>query len=145
MQQDEIARNYGGQNGTIEHLLQALGKVMTAHSQALEILSLQSEENKKLKEQIELLEKVASQDGLTGLFNQAYFKQQLKAIGNAYDRSENEAPERRHTQGNAIIMIDMDYFKPINDTHGHAAGDEALKTVAGYLNPTCAKRMLWRA
>lgn len=112
----------------VQRLLYALHDLMAAHNQAMEIISIQSEENERLKSEIEILEKAALQDGLTGLFNQAHFTSELDAINLG-----DETTERRHTQGNALIMIDMDDFKPINDTHGHAAGDEALKTVAKYL------------
>lgn len=50
-------------------------------------------------------------DTLTGAYNRAYFEEQLKSL----------------TGVAAIAMLDLDYFKSINDTCGHQAGDEALK------------------
>ncbi len=63
----------------------------------------------------------ANYDTLTGLANRAMFINRLRI---ALARAE------RLSTGVAILFIDLDRFKPINDVHGHDAGDEALKTVA---------------
>ena len=63
------------------------------------------------------LQKMAIQDGLTGTFNHV-FMQQL--IGDAINRS------RRSSSPLALLMIDVDSFKQINDTFGHNMGDEVL-------------------
>jgi diguanylate cyclase (GGDEF)-like protein/PAS domain S-box-containing protein len=61
-------------------------------------------------------------DDLTGVFNRAGFRQRLaRAIDMAAD-----LPDRRLT----LALIDVDHFKVINDTHGHAAGDTALVEIA---------------
>ena len=61
-------------------------------------------------------------DDLTGVFNRAGFRQRLaRAIETADDM-----PDRRLT----LALIDVDHFKAINDTHGHAAGDAALVEIA---------------
>ena len=61
-------------------------------------------------------------DDLTGVFNRVGFRQRLeRAIELAGD-----AGDRRLT----LALIDVDYFKAINDTHGHAAGDVALVEIA---------------
>lgn len=59
-------------------------------------------------------------DKLTGLYNRAYLDYML----------ENSTRERNNLGG---IMIDVDYFKDINDTYGHSYGDEALIDVARVL------------
>jgi diguanylate cyclase (GGDEF)-like protein len=63
----------------------------------------------------------AMQDSLTGIGNRAFFNQSVEAaIGRA----------QRHGNLFALAYIDLDGFKAINDTKGHAAGDEVLKEVA---------------
>ena len=64
---------------------------------------------------------LASHDALTGLHNRITFERALEA---KIKRSEQEDGEL------AVILVDLDDFKPINDTFGHAAGDKMLKTVA---------------
>jgi diguanylate cyclase (GGDEF)-like protein len=63
----------------------------------------------------------AVRDGLTGLFNRSYFLDQVELLA--------EQAEARGL-GLAIVLLDVDYFKRINDTHGHDAGDAVLKEVA---------------
>lgn len=63
-------------------------------------------------------------DGVTGLPNRATFDQHLEAEINRADRSG---------QSIGVILVDLDYFKQINDQFGHAAGDNALSKVAGTL------------
>ena len=74
----------------------------------------------KMTEQ-ELLHR-AQHDQLTGLANRAAFDQ---ALEHALARAQR-TPERRI----ALLLMDLDGFKAINDTHGHLAGDVVLKTVA---------------
>jgi diguanylate cyclase (GGDEF)-like protein/PAS domain S-box-containing protein len=63
-------------------------------------------------------------DPLTGLFNRRHFDSQLEII---------LADQLPHGQSVCLLMIDVDGFKFINDTYGHPAGDEALRTIAGLL------------
>ena len=77
---------------------------------------------RKLKDAITRLEESSSRDGLTGVFNRRYFESQMLA---EVDR------QRRYGGALSLIMIDIDHFKRVNDTHGHLGGDEVLKTIAG--------------
>jgi len=78
---------------------------------------------------IEVLERRATTDGLTGLLNRKTFHARLSAV---LTRLDGRYPC-------ALIMLDIDHFKRINDIHGHPAGDEVLKNVAGIINKTIRK------
>ncbi|MFA9478401.1 GGDEF domain-containing protein [Phycisphaerales bacterium AB-hyl4] len=69
----------------------------------------------------------ANRDGLTGVYNRRALQARL-----------NEEVERaeRYGQPLSLAMIDVDYFKQYNDTLGHLAGDDALRTVASALQST---------
>jgi diguanylate cyclase (GGDEF)-like protein/PAS domain S-box-containing protein len=67
------------------------------------------------------LRKLATTDSLTNIWNRRHFRYLAKR---ELDRTKRYGGEL------ALMMIDLDHFKRINDTYGHAVGDEALKTVA---------------
>ena len=69
-------------------------------------------------------------DALTGVFNRRQFQDALDAAVAA--GATGEAPP-------AVFLLDVDHFKPINDTHGHGVGDEVLAELARRLGPAaCA-------
>ncbi|TWA69125.1 PAS domain S-box-containing protein/diguanylate cyclase (GGDEF)-like protein [Azospirillum brasilense] len=72
-----------------------------------------------LKESEERLRRLSITDPLTGVSNRRHF----------VEAAEQElARARRHGRPVTLLMLDLDHFKSINDTHGHAVGDEALRT-----------------
>jgi diguanylate cyclase (GGDEF)-like protein len=75
----------------------------------------------KLGETLEALRRLATRDQLTGVLNRREF-----------DRIMDEERERALRFGHplALIMVDIDRFKAINDTHGHPVGDVVLREVA---------------
>lgn len=78
-------------------------------------------------------------DGLTGLYSRKYFyNEAIKLL--ELERSDTDGrrkrslrKEHRRPEQCAIIFIDLDAFKTINDTHGHSAGDQVLKKVASII------------
>ncbi|CAN5843657.1 GGDEF domain-containing protein [soil metagenome] len=74
-----------------------------------------------LVEVLTRVEKLATRDELTGLLNRRHMLQVLDEHLSQYHRSG---------RGFSVAMVDLDHFKRINDTFGHAAGDEALRAFA---------------
>ena len=72
----------------------------------------------------------AEHDGLTRLPNRSYFESCLK---------EAIAERRNSGKALALFFLDLDDFKKVNDTHGHAAGDTVLKVVAARLSRAVRK------
>lgn len=66
----------------------------------------------------------ATTDGLTGLHHQKYFKTRLKK---EFSRA------KRHNRSIALILVDIDHFKAINDNLGHLAGDAVLRELSKIL------------
>jgi diguanylate cyclase (GGDEF)-like protein len=75
-------------------------------------------------ERVQELERQATQDSLTGLHNRRRFEEDLRA---AMARSSRDG-----TTG-ALLMVDLDDFKQVNDTYGHPAGDRLIREIAGVL------------
>jgi diguanylate cyclase (GGDEF)-like protein len=80
--------------------------------------------NRELEESLLRIEQIASRDDLTGLPNRVVFNQYLAhAIGQA----------RRTRSRLAVVFVDLDRFKNVNDGLGHDAGDQALREIASRL------------
>jgi diguanylate cyclase (GGDEF)-like protein len=73
----------------------------------------------------EKLQSMAIRDGMIGLFNHSFMEQ---LIGDAINRS------KRSNIPLSLLMIDVDFFKKVNDSYGHNAGDEVLKLMAKLLD-----------
>lgn len=74
------------------------------------------------RDQEEALKLLAETDPLTWLFNRRHFDRRLAAEADRAKRSEHLL---------ALLMIDVNGFKQVNDRYGHSAGDEVLRAVAG--------------
>ena len=85
------------------------------------LLRKQEEAARKLEEHNKKLLDLASKDPLTGLDNRRVFNRSLET---ELDRIA------RYDQGFSLLIVDVDYFKKVNDTHGHPAGDAVLKELA---------------
>ena len=100
----------------------ALARLNEAHAMEKELRRRLQEESKKLEETNQKLQNLAWQDSLTGVSNRRYLVEQLERCIHA---------TQRHAFGFSLILLDIDHFKGINDTHGHLTGDQALIAVAG--------------
>ncbi|HPH96535.1 MAG TPA: histidine kinase N-terminal 7TM domain-containing protein [Anaerolineaceae bacterium] len=90
----------------------ALGRLLALHDYT---------ERKRL---MAVVEQLAITDPLTGLYNRRYFSQR------AQEELERSA-RLRHPL--SLLMLDLDHFKRVNDTHGHSTGDQVLAHFAGIL------------
>ncbi len=83
----------------------------------------------RARDDLTALELKAHRDGLTGLANRGVFDDQLRRDWDAC---------RRRGQPLTVMLVDLDRFKSVNDTHGHAVGDEVLRRAA-YALARCAR------
>jgi two-component system cell cycle response regulator len=77
--------------------------------------------HEKLRGALEQSVDMAFTDSLTGLYNRRYVTRHLASL------AQSRGTEERNV---ALIMVDIDHFKAVNDTHGHDVGDEVLKEIA---------------
>lgn len=84
-----------------------------------------AEKNEELQRANEILAQLSITDGLTKLHNHRYFQDHLTREIKRVSRTQ--APL-------SLILLDIDDFKLLNDTHGHAAGDEVLVSLAAIMN-----------
>lgn len=107
----------------------ALGKLNLSYEQL--ILELQESKEKterfanELREANVQLQELAFRDGLTNLYNHRYFQETL---GKELERS------KRFGRPLSLILFDIDFFKKVNDTYGHPAGDQVLINLANAIN-----------
>ncbi len=87
-------------------------------------------ELERTRTRVEELKTRVERDALTGALNRAAFE---RHFADHWDRRAS----RRDSSPLALIMADIDYFKSVNDNHGHQAGDEVLREVARALERSC--------
>ncbi|RZI80054.1 MAG: GGDEF domain-containing protein [Rubrivivax sp.] len=79
------------------------------------------QQRKELKAALEQVNKLATHDVLTGLFNRRYMQDKLENSVQRFDR---------YGERFTIALIDLDHFKQVNDRHGHRVGDDSLSAFA---------------
>jgi len=99
-------------------------KLHSEHLQREQSLRALSEQNQAFQKEHQILSRLSVTDGLTELNNHRYFQEQL--------RREVKRLQRTGI-GLAMLIIDIDDFKKLNDSYGHAAGDEFLRQLAQIL------------
>ncbi|HYD33251.1 MAG TPA: diguanylate cyclase, partial [Methylophilaceae bacterium] len=108
------------------HWISAHGSVYTVNGQPTHMTGIVFDITER-KEADERLRHAAMHDPLTGLPNRAML----------FEYAEHLLPHnRRNNRCAAVLFLDLDRFKPINDTHGHEVGDQLLKEAANRLSRT---------
>lgn len=115
-------------DGTIFHISLKLSEFSIADNHYYNAMVSDISERKKLIDKLTFL---AQRDSLTGLLNRFRFIEELQW---AVDESVRET-----STITALISIDLDRFKHVNDSLGHHAGDELLQTIAKLLTSRCRK------
>ncbi|MGI0153661.1 sensor domain-containing diguanylate cyclase [Pseudidiomarina sp. WS423] len=106
------------QLGLKEQLNHQLEDMVTKRTQELKQVML------RLQKANQELEQKSNEDGLTGLYNRRFLNQEFKREFRRSMRSGREL---------TLIMLDIDHFKPLNDSHGHLVGDQILIELAQVL------------
>lgn len=104
--------------------------VHDAEAQRVALEEVVAQRTRELNEANARLERASQTDPLTGLRNRRYLTNQIPADLAFYDREH-----ARTGQEDALLfaLLDIDHFKRINDTHGHAVGDKVLQQVSDVL------------
>jgi diguanylate cyclase (GGDEF)-like protein len=115
----------------VARLERRLFRERAARKEAEHLIELKSRElweaNQALEKAVTAYEFLSSHDALTGLANR-------RMVEDWMDRRKIRLPVTGHLIG--VISLDMDHFKSINDTLGHAAGDDYIKEIAARLMAT---------
>ena len=114
-QEDE---EYGLNLGAIDYITKPFNKA---------IVKLRIKNYLNLKIKNDMLEKLYMYDVLTNIRNRRFFDE-------TFEKTFNEI--KRDKKSLAVLMIDIDFFKPYNDNYGHGQGDETLRKVAKALEKT---------
>ncbi|HVO93187.1 MAG TPA: diguanylate cyclase [Terriglobales bacterium] len=118
----DLAREFNAISSRLNEANSRLrSKVISADEQLRatnEKLLQQSSELQRINEEFKRL---SVTDSLTGLFNRRYFESMIEAEVSA---------SMRYGDPNSLLLFDVDHFKKINDTYGHAAGDMVLREIA---------------
>ncbi|WP_323595721.1 GGDEF domain-containing response regulator [Aliarcobacter butzleri] len=114
-QEDE---EYGLNLGAIDYITKPFNNA---------IVKLRIKNYLNLKIKNDMLEKLSMYDGLTNIRNRRFFDE-------TFEKTFNEI--KRDKKSLAVLMIDIDFFKPYNDNYGHGQGDETLRKIAKALEKT---------
>ncbi len=89
------------------------------------------------------LQEISFTDVLTGIWNRRYLEEILTSeaeqVLRNYQRAEGDKAQKLEHRDLVFIMVDMDFFKEVNDRHGHAAGDRLLQLVSQRLSTVVRK------
>ncbi|EMR12804.1 hypothetical protein MPL1_08417 [Methylophaga lonarensis MPL] len=116
----QMEKRYLTKSGDVIYALLSVSLVRNSEGQPVHFVS-QIEDISARKQEEERIRTLAFYDVLTGLPNRRLFEERLRY---------NFIRSRRDKQPFALMFVDLDHFKAINDTHGHDAGDEVIKYAA---------------
>lgn len=94
-----------------------------------------NEKNEELLDALKTLEEFSLTDQLTGVHNRYFLNKMMSQEIARFKRDNYEEPDELSHFG--ILLIDIDFFKQVNDTYGHDAGDKVLVTFSKILTETC--------
>ena len=103
---------------------QAQEALLLRNLQTIQISDKLQEQTQKLESRTRSLEEQARRDGLTGLFNRVYLDDKI---------SREYRMAKDHDWPLAVMFVDLDHFKGVNDTYGHQVGDDILRAAADIL------------
>lgn len=106
---------------TVKELVRKETELSKANEDLLKEITVRKKTEAAIRESEEALRLLAMTDSLTGLYNRRYFN---KIAEDEINRA------LRYTRTLSVIMLDIDFFKRINDTFGHSIGDMVLEGVA---------------
>jgi diguanylate cyclase (GGDEF)-like protein len=112
-------------NGSLYHEEFSIAPVRDENGVISHFVGVKLDISERKRLEAELWE-MATTDALTGLFNRRHFMARL-----AEELARLQRLEHHHV---SVLMLDIDHFKLINDTYGHAVGDEMLKHIAGLMH-----------
>jgi diguanylate cyclase (GGDEF)-like protein len=119
----QMEKRYLRSDGEVVSAILSVSLVRDGDGAPLHFISQVQDISERVRLELEL-RRLATRDDLTGLYNRRFFErelaQQLRLLG-------------RQSGPAALLFLDLDEFKTVNDTFGHQTGDELLKHVAGAL------------
>jgi diguanylate cyclase (GGDEF)-like protein len=110
--------------GLVSEAVASMVRITTHYEHVTKELEALLLEKKRMTQRLEQsnsqLTRLATTDSLTGIANRRYFTEVLKHTFDDGARAKNPT---------SLLMFDIDHFKAVNDTHGHAAGDDVLRVI----------------